>query len=46
MSTLAGISYAMTTIIVVLGGGFMAVKAVGAGFGFDFSMRRGGGEAA
>ena len=46
MSTLAAISYAMTTVVVVLGGGFVAVKAVGAGFGFNFSMRRGGGESA
>lgn len=46
MSTLASISYAMTTIVVVLGGGFVAVKAVGAGFGFNFSMRRGGGDSA
>lgn len=44
MSTLAGITKAMTTIAVVLGGGFVAVRAVGAGFGFNFSMRRGGGD--
>jgi len=44
MSTLAGISYAMTTVVVILGGGFVAVKAIGAGFGFNFSMRRGGGD--
>jgi len=46
MATLAAISYAMTTVVVVLGGGFVAVKAVGAGFGFNFSMRRGGGDSA
>jgi hypothetical protein len=45
MSTLAGITNAMTTVAVIVGGGFIAVRAVGAGFGFNFSMRRGGGEA-
>jgi hypothetical protein len=44
MSTLAQISYWVTTVVVVMGGGFAAIAAVGAGFGFNFSMRRGGGD--
>lgn len=46
MSTLASISYAMTTVIVVLGGGFAAVNAIGQGFGFHFRMRGNGGDSA
>lgn len=46
MSTIAGISYAMTTVVVVLGGGFAAINAIGQGFGFHFRMRGNGGEAA
>jgi hypothetical protein len=43
MSTLASISYAVTTVVVVVGGGWAALVAIGAGFGFN--MRRGGGTA-
>lgn len=41
MATLARISYAVTTVVVVLGGGWAALVAVGAGFGFN--LKRGGG---
>jgi len=44
MATLAGISYAMTTIAVVLGGGWVLLRALGEGFGFHMgSLGRGGG---
>jgi len=46
MSTLAGISRAFSTLAIIGIGGFSALRAIGAGFGFDVSMGRGkGGEA-
>jgi hypothetical protein len=42
MSTLASISYAVTSVIVVLGGGWGAMRAIGAGFGFNMSMGKDG----
>jgi hypothetical protein len=45
MSTLAGITKALSTIAIVAGGSFGALRAVGAGFGFDVSMGRGRGGA-
>jgi len=41
ISTLAGISRAVTTVVVICGGGFVLMRAIGAGFGFNFSMGRG-----
>lgn len=40
MSTVAGISYAVTSVVVVLGGGWAALVAIGAGFGFNMSLGR------
>jgi hypothetical protein len=45
MSTLATICKALSTIGIVVVGGFGCIRAVGAGFGFDVSMGRGKAEA-
>jgi hypothetical protein len=41
IATLASISYAVTTVVVILGGGWALLVAIGAGFGFN--VKRGGG---
>lgn len=44
MSIAAGYTYALSTVIVVIGGGLACVRAVGTGFGFNFSTKAGDGE--
>lgn len=44
MSTVAGVSYAVSSIFIVLFGGLGIMRAIGAGFGFNFTMGRGGSE--
>jgi hypothetical protein len=44
MSTLAAISNGLAMIAIVCGGAFGAMRAVGAGFGFDVSMAKRGAE--
>jgi hypothetical protein len=38
MSTVAGISYAFTTVVVVVLGGLAGMRAIAAGFGFSFTF--------
>lgn len=42
MSGVAAVSYAVSSIIMVLFGGLSVARAIAAGFGFNFSMGRGG----
>jgi hypothetical protein len=42
MSTVAGVSYAVSAIGMVLFGGLGIARAIAAGFGFNFSMGKGG----
>jgi hypothetical protein len=41
MSTIAGIAYAVTSLSMIIFGGFALIRAIAAGFGFNFSMGKG-----
>lgn len=42
MATVAGVAYAVSAIAIVLFGGLGMIRAIGAGFGFNFTMGKGG----
>lgn len=44
MSTVAGITYAFSSIVIVLAGGLGIARAIGSGFGFNFTLGRGSSE--